>query len=763
MKQSGNSLIVISYLLTGFFVGLAFLFFVYIIQIVASGYFISFESVKTIHAQFPAIFILDLLPFLLAFIAYLTGKFLHESLRKSNTETDQAKQINKKVYDFVENLRTGNTNVEFQFEGYDEPIGNALVKLQNRINETQKEEENRKKEDAQRSWIAEGLAKFGDILRLYNNDIEKLSYNIIKDLVLYIDAKQAGFFVLNENNTDGDRYFELMAMFAYDRRKFAQRIIPWGDGLIGTCALEKASIYLTKIPDGYVYITSGLGQSTPKSLLIVPLLVNDEIHGVIEIASFKEYEKFEIEFVERVAESIASTLSSLKINMRTAMLLKETREQTEAVALQEEAMRNSMIELRRTQEEKERQSRQFINFTNSVNHTMIRAEYEVDGTLVYANTKFIEELGYMGNSEVESRHISMFISQKDREWFDDIWSTIAAGGKHFEGDMKHVTKQGKDVWINATYVSVRDENGVPEKILFLGIDTTTAKKQSLDFEGQISALNLAILKAEFHITGKFIESNQLFSNSVGYSAIELKDLTIFHLINNAELNKFRLIWKNVVNSVHYEGAIMFIDKNGNEAWIQGTFTAVNDMYGEVAKVILIASDITEQKKIELKAQKQTEQLKIQEKRLQQSQVELSRKLQEAREEMKSQFKEIETVKLLNERALEGLLDAVVTINHNNIIEFFNKAAESLWGYTKGEVLNRNIEVLLPAEFKGNNDNYLGNFFYSGSEALIGKRTEVFIINRRNEEVAVLVTLSQAQVGGESTLTAFIQNIEVELF
>jgi PAS domain S-box-containing protein len=87
-----------------------------------------------------------------------------------------------------------------------------------------------------------------------------------------------------------------------------------------------------------------------------------------------------------------------------------------------------MEELQATQEEAARQSEKFVSFTNSVNHTLIRAEYLTDGTLIYANTKFLNKLGYSSNLEVEGKHISMFINKKDREWFEPLWDELAKGG-----------------------------------------------------------------------------------------------------------------------------------------------------------------------------------------------------------------------------------------------------------------------------------------------------------------------------------------------
>jgi GAF domain-containing protein/HAMP domain-containing protein len=259
----------------------------------------------------------------------------------------------KETTDFALEIGKGNFESSFVPLSDEDDLGVGLLEMRTNLKHATEEEARRKKEDDQRNWASQGVAKFSDILRQNNDDIDKLSYDVISNLVKYCDANQGGLFIVNDDD-ENNKYIEMAAAYAFNRKKFLENRIEMGVGLVGRAVQESETIFITDIPNDYISITSGLGEENPKSILIVPLVLNDNVYGVIEMASFRDFEKYQIEFVEKIGENIAATLSTVKVNIRTAELLERTKQQAEEMRAQEEEMRQNMEELQATQEESAR-------------------------------------------------------------------------------------------------------------------------------------------------------------------------------------------------------------------------------------------------------------------------------------------------------------------------------------------------------------------------------------------------------------------------
>lgn len=247
--------------------------------------------------------------------------------------------------DFAIKIGEGNYHKEFESKSDHDLLGNALLEMRNRLAVVSRE-------DRVRNWMNEGQTKFANILRQYSNDIQELGDRLISGLVEYTDAAQGGLFVIS--GEDSEPYLELLSAFAYGRKKYEKRKIQLGEGLAGQVFLERKEIYIKDIKEDHFYIQTGLGTSKPASALIVPLMDEDNIEGVLELAFLNELDEDQIAFIKEVAESIASSLKSGKVNYKTRQLLEDTRQKAEEMKAQEEELRQNMEELSATQEQMER-------------------------------------------------------------------------------------------------------------------------------------------------------------------------------------------------------------------------------------------------------------------------------------------------------------------------------------------------------------------------------------------------------------------------
>ncbi len=312
--------------------------------------------------------------------------------------------------EFAREIGKGNLDAEYKLLGTKDVLGKSLLDMQKSLKHAHQIEIERKTEEEKQNWTTHGLAMFGEILRQNNDNLNELSYNIIKNLVSYTGSAQGGVFVLNDNDKDNP-VIEMTACYAYDRRKYMEKEIIIGEGLVGRCFQEGKSIYMTQLPKDYINITSGLGKENPRCLLIVPLKVNDDILGIIEIASFKVFEKHQIEFIEKVASSIAATISSVRINIRTAELLAKSQQQAEEMAAQEEEMRQNMEELQATQEEMERKRieqehiQEILRQDKSILDALLQNspdliyQKDVDGRYVRISNSLVKELNMFSPDE----------------------------------------------------------------------------------------------------------------------------------------------------------------------------------------------------------------------------------------------------------------------------------------------------------------------------------------------------------------------------
>ncbi len=245
---------------------------------------------------------------------------------------------------FVSEVGSGNFNTNVELFGGKGDIANSLYTMRNNLNSADIKEKNQ-------NWINTGLANFGNILRKDSLSMEELCQQIIQYIVKYLNANQGALFFINENETTKEQYWEMMACCAYEKIRYEEKKTGIKDGLLGRIYLEKEYLFFTDVPQNYVRITSGIGEATPSCLMLLPLKTNDSVVGALEIATFTPFKPHEQDFLFKIADTVASAVSSLKTNYKTIKLLETTQFQAEHMRAQEEELRQNLEELSTTQEE----------------------------------------------------------------------------------------------------------------------------------------------------------------------------------------------------------------------------------------------------------------------------------------------------------------------------------------------------------------------------------------------------------------------------
>jgi PAS domain S-box-containing protein len=317
-----------------------------------------------------------------------------------NVRTESQNKAVTSLSTFIEAISAGNYSVELNLEEGEESLATTLISMRDKLRQNAEE-------DKKRNWTTTGLAQIGDILRISTRTTNELFDNIIKFVVNYTKSNQGGLFLLNDEN-ESEKFLELVACYAFERKKFLNKKVDIGEGLVGQCFVEGERIYLLEVPTEYITITSGLGGAAPGALLLVPLKVNEKLFGVLELASFSPYEEHEIELVEKLSESIAATISSVRVSESTRILLEKTQQQAEEMRAQEEEMRQNMEELEATQEEMRRKEKHIQNMLDGEKSRNEVSQRNRQVVMELTKTKIIQE----GNWEASLEKITSTIARQ---------------------------------------------------------------------------------------------------------------------------------------------------------------------------------------------------------------------------------------------------------------------------------------------------------------------------------------------------------------
>ncbi len=579
---------------------------------------------------------------------------------------------------FINALEKEENTTELVHLTSDEYLGQALVNARTTFTTYRHQEQ-------QRRWVAEGLAHFSEILREHTEDLSELSYQVIQNLVKYLKANQGGLFILNEEEEVEESFLELQACYAYQKKRYVEKKVKLGQGLIGQCALERKPIILTKVPSDYLAITSGLGEATPQAIAIYPLLFQEKLKGVIEIASFKPFDEHQLTFLSKVSESMASTLAIVQGGFHARQMLASSQKLAEELRTREEKMSGYLEELHLAQQKMEMKQAELKGVFKAMDASLLVGYFHLDGRLITANQNFAKLLAFPLEKIKGMRGV---LAEAERGT-SKIWEELALG-ENFSGDFLLKTADQEEKWINASLSAVLSSEGEIEKFLLLGTDITEKKlvleKLSLVAD---NTDNSVIITNKY---GQIEYVNDGFVNLTGYQAEEVMWLRPGEVLQgpNTDPKTIKRIGQFLKRGVAFYEEILNYTKSGKSYWISLMINPVKNEAGEVERFISIQADVTKIKEATL-----------------------------------DYTYKLEAISKSN---------AVVEFNNQGKILKANDMFLEVSGFTKKDMMGQSYEFLIPEEEKGKPqtqimwDNLKEGTFFSGEFRLKGQDGQELWLN-----------------------------------
>lgn len=233
---------------------------------------------------------------------------------------------------------------------------------------------------------------------------------------------------------------------------------------------------------------------------------------------------------------------------------------------------------------------------NAINRSQAVIEFEKDGTILTANDNFLNAVGYE-LSEIKGRHHRLFCCPEyaNSSDYKAFWESLGRGEFHSE-EFQRFGKDGKEIWIQATYNPVLDHKGNVTKVVKFATDITEAKTRNADYEGKVNAISRSQAMIEFTLDGTILDANENFLATVGYSRDEIrgKHHRIFCRPELAQSADYRQFWQNLGQGEFFSGQFERVKKDGTSVWIEATYNPIMDASGKPYKVVKFATDITEE-------------------------------------------------------------------------------------------------------------------------------------------------------------------------
>ena len=250
--------------------------------------------------------------------------------------------------------------------------------------------------------------------------------------------------------------------------------------------------------------------------------------------------------------------------------------------------------------------------TNAINEYYAVISFSPDGTILEANDIFLNALGYKQN-EILGKHHRIFC---DKEYINSndykvFWQNLASG-KAQTSEFKRIKKDGSSIFIQATYMPIKDTNGKVFEVLKYSQDITKKKQISFYNQGQIKAINKSQAVIEFDMQGIILNANDNFLNTLGYKLedVQGKHHSIFCEDSYKNSSAYKEFWSKLNSGEYDTGEYLRIGKNNKQVWIQASYNPILDMDNKPFKVVKYATDITEKKEMMFEIDEKVKELNI---------------------------------------------------------------------------------------------------------------------------------------------------------
>ncbi len=235
---------------------------------------------------------------------------------------------------------------------------------------------------------------------------------------------------------------------------------------------------------------------------------------------------------------------------------------------------------------------------DAIGKSMAIIEFDLEGKVLDANQNFLNLLGY-SLDEIRGRHHQMFVEPADAKsaGYRQFWDELK-NGKYVAQRFRRLGKQGRPIWIEASYNPIYDRSHRVRKIVKFATDITALKMHEADVQGQVQAIGRAMAVIEFEPTGTIIDANENFLNLFGYGLNEIKGKhhRLFLTSSDASSADYGKFWKRLQTGTFEKGTFHRVAHDGRDLWIEGTYNPIFDANGQLTKIIKFASDMTDQKK-----------------------------------------------------------------------------------------------------------------------------------------------------------------------